>query len=136
MKHVIRFSLLTITLTLFVACFSSETPGKAALRYAGYIADNQLDKFIDGVVFDENDSDEEIKEKKEMLLIFLKEKGVNSIEEMGGIEQTKIISEVISADGNEAEVILEQTYKKYKASKTTTFNMVKKNGKWKMVVSK
>ncbi|MDR3118144.1 MAG: DUF4878 domain-containing protein [Mediterranea sp.] len=134
MKKMIYFSLLVLLPGLFAAC-SSAGPGEAAKKYAQYIADGQYGKFIDGIAFDENTTEEQVKEQKEMLAALLREKGKKEIDKRGGLKRIEIVSEDISADGNEAEVVLKQTY----GDGTTDdedYEMVKKDGVWKMVVRK
>lgn len=133
MKKVIYFSLFVLTLGIFAACSSSETPGEAAKKYAQYIADGKYEQFIDGMALNEKDGD--LKEQKEMLLALLQEKGQKEIDKKDGIKAIDIISEVIDADGTQAKVILLQTYGNGE-TENANYDMVKKDGTWKMVVKK
>ena len=135
MKKVIYFSLFVLTLGMFAACSSSEKPGEAAKKYAQYVADGKYDKFIDAIAFDESASPEQVKEQKDMLLALLQEKGQKGIEEKGGLKSIDIISEVIDPDGNNAKVMLLQTYGNGD-TEDAKYDMVKKNGTWKMVIKK
>lgn len=135
MKKVIYFSLFVLTLGIFAACSSSEKPGEAAKKYAQYIADGKYEKFIDAIAFDESAEPEKIKEQKDMLLALLQEKGLKSIEDKGGIKSIDIISEVIDAEGTTAKVKLQQTYGNGDTEEAN-YDMVKKNGTWKMVIKK
>lgn len=134
MRKGIYFSLLAFTLCVFVACFASQTPGQVAKKNAEYLANGQYEKFIDGIAFDENASKEDIKEQKEMILSLL-EKGKESIDGKDGLAKVDVISEVIAEDGNSAKVLLKQTYKNGD-SEESGYDMVKKNGRWKMVIKK
>lgn len=135
MKKMIYFSLFVLTLGIFAACSSSEKPGEAAKKYAQYVADGKYDKFVDAIAYDENATAEQLKEQKQMLTALLEEKGKKSIDEKGGIAKVEIVSEVISADGNEAKVILKQTYGNGD-TEDANYDMVKKDGTWKMVIKK
>ena len=135
MRKVIYFSLFVLTLGIFASCSSSERPGEAAVKYAQYIADGKYDKFIDAIAFDEKATDEQVKEQKEMILAILEEKGQQSIEDKGGITKIDILSEVISADGNTANVILKNTYGNGE-TEDANYDMVKRSGTWKMVIKK
>lgn len=136
MKKFIYFSLFVFTLSVLSACSSSsESPGEAAKKYAGYIESGKFDKFIDGIAFDEELSADQIKEQKAMVSALLEEKGKKSIEEKGGIQSTEIVSEVISEDGKSAKVILKQTFGNGK-SEDSSYDMVKQDGIWKITIKK
>lgn len=135
MKKVIYFSLFVLTLGIFAACSSSEKPGEAAKKYAQYVADGKYEKFVDAIAFDETATPEQIKEQKDMLVALLQEKGQKGIDEKGGLKSVEIISEVIDADGSNAKVILLQTYGNGD-TENANYDMVKKDGTWKMVVKK
>ncbi|NDV81368.1 DUF4878 domain-containing protein [Bacteroides sp. 51] len=135
MKKVIYFSLFVLTLGIFAACSSSESPGEAAKKYAQYVADGKFDKFVDAIAFDESATSEQIKQQKDMLLALLQEKGQKTIDEKDGLKSIDIVSEVIDADGNNAKVILQQTYGNGD-TENANYDMVKKNGTWKMVIKK
>jgi len=135
MKKVIYFSLFVFTLGIFTACSSSDRPGEAAKKYAQYIADGKFDEFMDGIAFDENATTEDIDEQKEMLLALLQEKGQKSIEAKEGLKKIDILSEVISEDGKNAKVMLQQTFGNGE-TETAGYDMIKKDGTWKMVIKK
>ena len=135
MKKMIYFSLFVLTLGIFAACSSSEKPGETAKKYAQYVADDKYDKFVDATAFDESATPEQIKEQKDMLLGLLQEKGQKGIEDKGGLKNIDIVSEVISADGNNAKVSLLQTYGNGDTEKAS-YDMVKRNGTWKMEIKK
>lgn len=134
MKKMIYFGLFIFTLGLFASC-SSNKPGEAAKQYAQYVADGKYEKFVDGIVFDESATPEQIKEQKEMLLALIQEKGKKGIEDKGGLKKIEVISEVMSEDGNSAAVILQQTYGNGD-TEDANYDMVKKDGTWKIKIKK
>ncbi|KAA6349666.1 hypothetical protein EZS27_002904 [termite gut metagenome] len=138
MKKIIYFSLSLITLFTIAACFSeTETPGAAAKKYAEYVVSGDYEKFVDAIAIDlgEDQTPEQVKDAKEGLLSFLKEKGAKAIEERGGIESTEVVSETISEDGKTAKVVIKQTYGNGEVEEND-YNMVKEENTWKMTIIK
>ncbi len=123
-----------LSLGIFAAC-SSTTPGEAAKKYTQYVADGEYEKFVDAIAYDEKADEAAVKQQKEMILALLQEKGKKSIDEKEGITNIEIVSEEISEDGNEAKVSLKQTYGNGE-TEDANYDMVKKDGTWKMVVKK
>lgn len=135
MKKVIYFSLFVFTLGIFAACSSSDSPAKAAKTYAEYMKDGKYDKFVDGIAFEEKASADQIKQQKEMIAAMLKEKGEKELAKQGGLKKVEIVSEEIAEDGLSAKVVLKQTYGNGE-SEDANFDMVKRNGAWKMIIKK
>lgn len=135
MKKIIYFSLCVLTLCAYAACASSDSPAKAAKVYAEYMKDGKYDKFADGLAFHENASADQIEQQKEMITSLLKEKGEKELAKQGGLKDIDIVSEEIAEDGLSAKVVLKQTYGNGD-SEEATFDMVKRNGTWKMIVKK
>lgn len=135
MKKINYFCLFIITLGIFAACSASNSPGKAAQKYAEYIKEGKYDKFAENIVFDKGVTQEEARKQKEMLITLMKEKGESSINEKGGIKEIEIVSEDLSANGDSAKVVLKQTFGNG-MSENTNYEMLKQDGKWKMVIRK
>ncbi|WP_071145809.1 DUF4878 domain-containing protein [Bacteroides ihuae] len=134
MKNVFYLGLFAMTMFLATAC-SSDSPGAAAKKYAGYIQSGEYDKFANAIVLDEKAKPEDVKKSKEMIVALLKEKGSKSIEEKGGIKTIEILSETISSDKKSAQVVLKQTYGNGD-TEDNNFDLVKQDGTWKIVMKK
>lgn len=134
MKKVIYLVLFAMTMFLVAAC-STDSPGAAAKKYAGYIQSGEYEKFSDAIAQDEKTKPEDTAKNKEMIVALLKEKGSKSIEEKGGIKKIEVLSETIASDKKTAQVVLKQTYGNGDAE-DTNFDMAKQNGTWKIVMKK
>lgn len=134
MKKVFYFGLFIATLFVVAAC-SSNSPGAAAKKYAEYMKDGKYEQFIAGIAQDESVTAEQRQQQKDMLVAMLKEKGEKTINQRGGIKNIEVVSEEISEDGNTATVVLKQTYGDGETD-DSTFEMVKLDGEWKMMIKK
>lgn len=130
MKNVLYFGLFVMALMLMTSCTPS-TPGAAAKKYSEYLKSGDYDKFVDGIAYKE----EQTADQKVILEAMLKEKASEEFAKKGGIKDIEIISEEISEDGNTAKVVLKQTYGNGESDEGN-YDMVKKDGKWKMDMNK
>lgn len=135
MKKVLYFGLFATILLIMAACSGASTPGAAAKQYAEYIKDGKYEKFVEGIVSNKKMDPAEDKEEREGLTAMLKEKVGKEIEKKQGIKKIDIMAEVVSEDGNTAKVILRQTYGNGQTEENT-YDMIKKDGKWKMTMNK
>lgn len=135
MKKVSYFGLFATLMLIMASCGSPSTPGAAAKQYAEYIQKGNYEKFADGIVLDEKMDAAKVKEAKEGLTAMLKEKVSKEIEKKEGIKNIEIVSEEVAEDGNTAKVILKQTYGNGETEENT-YDMIKKDGSWKMDMKK
>lgn len=135
MKNLNYLALVLLMLGLTVSCATKSSPGAAAKQYMEYMADGNVDKFIDGIAFDEDVTKEEIEQGKTMMKSLIEEKAVPALEEKGGLKSVEVISEEISEDGKTATVTLKQTYGNGEFDEDET-NMVLVDGRWKIEMGK
>lgn len=134
MKKTIYFSLMVLCM-MFIAACSSDSPGKAAKKYASYMQSGEYEKFVDGFYFGEDASPEDMDQTKKMLLAMIQEKGAKGMEQKGGLKEIEIVSEELSEDKKTAKVILKQIYGNGESDENT-IDMVLVDGTWKMLLKK
>lgn len=134
MKKVFYFGMFAMIMLLATAC-SPSSPGAVAKKYAEYLKDGKYEKFVDAIAIDAEADEAKIKEEKAGLAAMLKEKGTKQLEKKGGIKNIEIVSETIAEDENSAKVVLKQTFGD-ETTQENTFNMVKKDGEWKINAKK
>ena len=137
MKRVLYLSMMVAALFMMASCSSSssDSPSKALNGYVDELKAGNYEKFVEGIVFKDGLSDEEIQSGKAMWVGLLQDKGAKEFEKRGGLKGIEIISEEISEDGNSAVVTFKQMFGDGTETEDTQ-NMVKKDGKWLMDVNK
>lgn len=133
MRKVIYLSLILFCV-VFASC-SSKAPGAAAKKYMEYVKDGDFEQFADGIMYQEDATQEDIEQSKAMITSLLKEKAVKEIEKKGGIDKIEIVSETVAQDGKTADVVLRMIYGNG-SSEESNCKMVLDQGIWKMNIKK
>ena len=134
MKKAIYFSLMVLCM-VFVAACSSDSPGKAAKKYASYMQSGEYEKFVDGFYFEGEASTEDVDRTKQMLLSMIQEKGAKEMEQKGGLKEIEVVSEELSEDKKTAKVVLKEVYGNGESNENTV-DMILVDGTWKMLMKK
>ncbi len=130
MRKILGLLLALLTVGAFGACSSgSSSPGKAAKRYAEYIAGGEYDQFIDGIYIPDDVSSEEAEQGKDMIKALLSAVSGQMFEEKGGLEKVEVVSEQLSDDGEKATVTLKYAYGNGESSEES-MDLILDDGRW------
>lgn len=136
MKKILYFVLAVASAALVASCGGgASAPGEAAKQYAGYMADGNYDKFIDGIYVAPDAPAAEVEQSKAMLKAMLTEKGAKTLEEKGGMSSVEVLSEEMAEDGRSAVVTLLYTYGNGETSEEK-MDMILDGSRWKMELKK
>jgi predicted component of type VI protein secretion system len=151
MKKITYFSLFVAVLFTVFACSSSpksqpqsepeseeiivqvQSPGDVAKEYLEYAIAGDYETLVASVAVIGDATAEDFEKQKEVILTFLKEGTVNSvIEEKGGVKTIEIVSETLSEDESEAQVVLKQTFGNDETQEQI-YDLVKQDDTWKWI---
>ncbi|MEG1498395.1 MAG: DUF4878 domain-containing protein [Bacteroidales bacterium] len=134
-KKTSLFLLFLFTILCLVSCSNKHTPGNKAKATMEYLYQGDFEKYVDGVSFATDTTEENRTANKALLLSFMKEKGPELKKEKGEVKKIEIISENINPDKKTAKVVLKITYASGK-SETENVDMKKIKGDWKIYLDK
>ena len=83
-----------------------NSPSNTVKKAFSCIKVYDFDGYLNYIYYGKNPSEEEIKQKKALILTFGKEKMEKSLDKKGGIKDYKITSEIIDGDSAKVEFIL------------------------------
>ena len=134
--NLVHVFLLAVVVSVLAACSGGEkTPGQIEMSIWNTIESGNYEKAMDmwyensAVSPDKNQADQ-----KEFVKAFA-DKMKSSIEEKGGIQEVKIVSEELSEDGETAIVAVKITFKNGTTQEDDS-KYIKVDGKWKISNSK
>ncbi len=127
--------LLGLCLVLLAAC-SANTPAKVAEKAMGYMADGEMDKFVEMIYVDPDATEEETAQGKEFLTALFKSAYESTVKSHGGYKDFKVTGEKVDEKAGTAEVEMEVTYKDG-TTDDENFDLRKdQNGDWKIYLHK
>lgn len=135
MKKMFYSVLLVLGVVCMVSACSSgnATPGDTAKQYAGYVLSGKYDKIMDICQLGENVSTEEKEAGKAFLTGLLKMAKEGVDKEHGGYKTIDVVSENISEDGMNADVVIKYTFGDGQ-TKEETLGLVRQDGAWKLKI--
>lgn len=135
MRKIIGFCMMFAVILLAASCSSYDTPSKAMDQYLNSLKDGNYEKFVDGMFFNEDISEEDVQKTKEQFVSLLNDKVTQENEKRGGLKDVQVLSEEISEDGTTAVVTYKMIYGDGE-EKEDRQAMINKDGKWFMDMKK
>lgn len=120
-----------ILLTVQSCHTRQEQPAEAVKAYFEFLKEGNIERFAEGIAFDEDHPEEQ----RAMLIALIEELQKESKRKNGDITSFQITSEAIQPDGIKANVTLLATFEN-NHEEELTINVIKKEGKWKMELLK
>ncbi len=113
---------------------SDSAPMKMAKEMNGYLTKGEYEKAVkywfDNMAVGEKEAAAEQKKEMEQYVSTFAEKIKTEYDQKGGVKEIAILSETISPDGLNADIVLETTYGDG-TKDTETSSFIKENGEWK-----
>ncbi|MFI3332894.1 MAG: DUF4878 domain-containing protein [Rikenellaceae bacterium] len=133
MKKFFAYLLFAAIFAVALSCSSSSsTPSAVVESFAECMKSGDYETLSDLIY---SDGSEESAQMKAAIVSVFKEKGAESIKDMGGIKSYQVVDEEISEDGQSAEVTLSVVYGNGETNEDTYDTMLK-DDKWYLEISK
>ena len=136
MKKLFGILLLFSAMALFVtSCSSSSSPGDAFKGYMELMKKGDAKAFAQAFAVDETQTPEEQEQAAQLIEGLIGDKTKKMMEEKQGLKDVQVLEENISEDGKTATLKVKFVYGDGTEEESTQ-EMVKQDGKWKMVFKK
>lgn len=132
-----KFTFLALlSLFTFISCVKEISPSDVAMNAAINLKEGNYEDFTNSLTTRFTSTEAEDNEAREAILEFMKTKGNRSLQKKGGIREVVLLSETIASDGKSADVFLKIIYGNNDIENNTHCEMVRRHGKWKMIIQK
>lgn len=129
LSTVVKLALVAALIITTTACSKKSKPGTAAKMYVTHFYQKDYDKFVAGLVFEDDSIPGRREKNVKAMEVFLEEKGPHY--PMDSVSKINIITEEFSDDKETAKVSLETVLKNGKAD-TTIYTMIESGNEWKI----
>ena len=135
MKKLFGFLVLISVMALCMTSCTPSSPGEAYKGYMEMIKKGDIKGFAKGFAVDETQTPEEPEQATQMIEGVLGDKVKKTMDERQGLKDVQVLEENISEDGEKATLKVKLVYGDGSEEESTQ-EMVKQDGKWKMVFKK
>ena len=135
MKKLFGILFFVSAMALFMTSCTKSSPGDAFKDYMELMKKGDAKGFAQGFAVDATKSPEEQQQQAQLIEGLIGDKTKKMMEEKKGLKDVQILEETISEDGNEANLKVKFVYGDGTEEESTQ-DMVKQDGKWKMVFKK
>lgn len=136
MKKIIYLSGALFCIVAFASCkqkTNAKSPSETAQVYIDYIYAGDYIPVVDMMYCEDVDMDAEMKLEKEQYATDMKKNVNKHVAKKGGVKQTKVVSEKVSDDKKEAEVVVRHEYEQG-TPEEITYKLVMVDDDWKVKV--
>ena len=139
MKKLFGILVFVAAMALFMTSCNSSSAGDAFKGYMELLKKNDVKGFVQGIAIDDTPDEtltpEEQQATYEWLESFFSDKVKKAMDEKQGLKDVQVLEETLSDDGNKATLKVKMVYGDGTEEESTQ-EMVKQDGKWKMVFLK